>query len=215
MNPSNTILIDFDALVDYKVGLIQMFKAYKNRINQKLINQNYLNLTTEQLCMEHMYSVEDIAKKVFQPNIQNIYKDLLEEFLNGEYESDIYKCSALTNQVKVVKAFATSNIVDFTILCKNKVQEKFINEFPFMRNHTKVENRNSINITPYGRITIGYIQDAIEFDKPIMKNFLVSNFRENFEPDNQNLLLKNYIVKLMDVNKFQIFESYLFDKPKG
>lgn len=192
-----------------------MLDAHKNRVNRDLINENYLKLSMEQLRLKHIYSVEDITKNIFIPDIQNVYEDLVTEFLNGEYEEDIYKCSSLTNQIRTLKAFAMSESIDYTILCENKVQEKFINNIKETVGHTIVDSRSNVDIKPYGRIVVGYVQDLADFKEPIMKNFLVANFRENFEPTAEHTLLGNYIIPLMDVNKFQIFEAYLLNKPKG
>lgn len=199
----NSLLIDFDAIVDYKIGIINLFR----KLNANNINEEYVYLhDLDFFKLDHIYSTEDIVKKALSENVRDDYERLTEEFLHGEYEADIYKLSTPTVVANMIRGYQlTGNIIKMDILCYTDKQKAFINKV--LPNVSTITKEN-IDLDQYGRIILGYIKSLKLFENPVMKNFLIVNFRENFEENDNEVLKAEYILPIMDLNKFGMIDSY-------
>lgn len=207
----NTLLIDFEAIVDYKIGIINLFK----KLHAKNINEEYIyKHDTNFFKIDHIYSIEDIIKKSLSEDVRDNYETLTNEILYGEYESDIYVLSVPTVVANLVRTYyQTGGTVKTDILCYTEKQKLFI-EKALPGVSIIVSNRENVDIGPYGRIILGYTKSLKDFKDPVMKDFLIVNFRENFEIEDEAILKAEYTLPIMDLNKIGIIDSYNdFEKP--
>lgn len=203
---TNGILVDFDAVVDYKIGIINLFKCIKLKKN---INREYVfTHNMDFFKIEHIYSVEDIIRKSLSENNKDFYKKLTKEFISGEYEYDIYQISPLTLVSRLIRTYKnTDGMIEFDVLCYSKNQERIIHEKIGKDIPTIVTTRESIDLNKYGRIILGYIEYIKDFTDVTMKDILVVNFRENFEENNEKVLKSDYFLPYI-LNKFSVVDSY-------
>lgn len=92
------------------------------------------------------------------------------------------------------------------VLCKDGYQERIIKHyFPWVSVITAP--RSKVNTLHFTRVIIGDVYHTLEFTDPVTVDFMVLGFRENFSKEDPNLLPKEVLVQVGDVNTFTIVEK--------
>lgn len=202
----NSVLIDFDAIVDYKIGLVRFFK--RNEYRMEHLNKDYINNSTDRFRIDRIFNVEDIVKLALDQYAAQNYEELTKQFLNSEHEFDIYTFSTFTAVYRMAKVLiSNSEVMKLTIYCRNKTQKQFI-DIILPKANVILCDPKKVDLSVYGKLILGRIESLDEFNKPNMMNISIVGFRENFEKDNPKNLKLKYIATYGDTNEFTIVDSY-------
>lgn len=186
----NRVLFDFESIVDLKISYLK-----------KVLKLN--DLQVEELKFERMYSVEDIMKYLKNQEID------MEEYMHpSDPVFTSFKTLADTYQN------GSNGLIKPTVLCKDGIQQRIIKDsIPNIK--ILVGSRNKVKTIRFSRIAIGNIIDALDFRDPITVDFMILNYRENFDKNN-SFLLNTSVLGVCDVNRFTVAKSYTeIQDPEG
>lgn len=186
----NRILFDFESIVDLKISYLK-----------KVLNLNKLQV--EELKFEHMYSQEDIM-----------------QYLNGkevDEEKYLHPESPVFTSLKLLADTyqnGSNGLVKPTVLCKDGIQQRIIKDsIPNIK--TLVGLRKQVKTIRFSRIAIGNILNVLDFRDPITVDFMILNYRENFDKNN-SFLLNTSALGVCDVNRFSVAKAYTeIQDPEG
>lgn len=204
---NNSILFDFDSIIDIKIGFIKYLK--KNFPDSKMINHLFINNDDDFLKYYHVDIYNDMIEMCFQgltkENTHKIYKEAIEK----DYE-EIISLSPQTTMAMLINRYkiAGEGAIRSTVLCKNQIEKQYISNILPGTSVRIEKDRQSTDFSNYGRIVCAYCDHALEFNDPRAMNFLILNFRENFEEDKPNQLTIKMIAELGDVNEFEYCLAY-------
>lgn len=186
----NRILFDFESIVDLKISYLK-----------KVLKLN--NSQVEELKFERMYNSGDIMKYL---NHQEVNMD---EYIHpSEPVFTSFKLLADTYQN------GTNGLVKPIVLCKDGIQQRIIKD-SIQNIKTIVGSRNKVKTIRFSRIAIGNVSDALEFRDPVTVDFMILNYRENFDKSN-SFLLDSSILGICDVNRITIAKAYTeIQDPEG
>lgn len=186
----NRILFDFESIVDLKISYLKKFLKLND-------------LQVEELKFERMYSTEDIMEYLQGQEVD------MEEYL---HPSDPVFTSFKT--LTDVYQNESNGLVKPTVLCKDGIQQRIIKDsIPNVK--ILVGSRNKVKTIRFSRIAIGNITNVLEFRDPITVDFMVLNYRENFDKNN-SFLLNPSVLGVCDVNRFTVAKAYTeIQDPEG
>lgn len=223
----NSILIDFDALIDYKVGAINVLKQFYG--HSKLINHEFINSIDKQSLIPYHISEGDPFKECLMEDAQDSSDIILDEIRTDKrFLHTVFQESPATSVAVLVRNYLalgdiSVKIIAFNKLAKNKDFEASVciykdacEEF-LLKNHINTalvkfaikETRGRIDIRNYGRIMTDTSKHALEFGDPSAKSFVVLDYRENFTViDNKMALNPELVLMFGDVNKLGYCNAY-------
>lgn len=181
----NRILFDFESIVDLKLSMI------KRKIFEK------------------GYPIQDFELNEYKMKRMFINTDIL----NGiEYSYDEYihpDYPVFTGMKTLIEAYQkeATGIIYPVVLCKDGFQQRIIKE-TFRNIKILVGSRDNVNTLNFSRIVLSELDHALEFKDPTTVDFMILNFRENFDKNNMELLNPEILAFLGDVNTFTIAKAY-------
>lgn len=182
----NRVLFDFEALIDMKISYLISYTDRRDSLEDLKFRRMFDN-TSILDGLEIKQEDFDHPKRIVFTSM----KTLLEEYhnLNGEIISKV--------------------------LCKDEYQERIIKHyFPWASVITAP--RGKVNTLNFTRIILGDSAHTLEFTDPVTVDFLILAFRDNFSKEDADLLPKEVLIGIGDVNSFTIAKPYLeFQDPVG
>lgn len=181
-------LFDFESIVDLKLSYLKEYYA----------NQGYILVDYQfnYFKYKRIYDTTDVLTGIVGKDEEvNLDGPLYPVFTSMK--------SLIENCLKA------GDIMDITVLCKDKFQERIIKEaFPKACPKTLIGPRNRVKVINFARIAVGEAKHCLEFRDPVTVDFMILNYRENFQKGNMELLDKELLVKVGDINQFTIVDAY-------
>ena len=120
---SNSILFDFDSLVDKELSIIQWLRGeYKGKKLNGISDRIFFG-TIDEFKFKRIYGVEDVFKSMV---IGMDYRDVITAF-RDKYERDILRYAHPTDMQRLIRAYSTvgnGNVIKTTVRCSNNIQQK-------------------------------------------------------------------------------------------
>lgn len=112
-----------------------------------------------------------------------------------------------TSMMKLLDNYLEMEDIKVKVLCKDEYQERIIKKY-FPKASTIKGTRDKVNWKNFTRIILGDCMHALEFKYPVATDFMILSFRDNFIPENAQLLPKDILSKVADINTITIVNPY-------
>ena len=73
--------------------------------------------------------------------------------------------------------------------------------------------RKDVDMSNYGRLVVGTIDHALEYELEEPKSILILNYRDNFIDKNCTQLKPELIIKFGDIHDINVAQAYRLDAP--
>lgn len=228
----NSILIDFDCLLDYKIGGVRILRDYYS--DSPLIDKQFLDNMTED---DYLIAYHNTEGDPFKAALSDEAKDSSDNILNEirtRYPEKIIDYSPPTLLNSFIKLCLENGDIKITINLFNPLTEKLedsikdkfisenreflrINEIDSGRTGFSFKETREIDLRNYARIMTDTSKHALAFGDPSVKSFVVLDYRENFTIiDGKRVLDPELIYMFGDVNKIEYCNAYnLLESPEG
>lgn len=197
----NRVLFDFYSIVDKRISVIMGMLHYKQDTNKEKIDRIL------ELILENGFDKIDDMKKAHMENfkIRDIYAEIFDYPIP---EESYLSHSVLTSMRTLLDEYIKTNgLIKPVVLCENETQVQFIkNTFP--KATYILGGKSSVDTSNFTRIIVSTPEDVEKFKDPIMVDFVVLNYRENFIDDKYNLD-PMFLIKYGDVNSFTIATAHV------
>lgn len=211
-------IVTFNQIIDTDLGLLQM-------INNKYHNTNtfYWSLLEAQAKLKlgllynrkHSNPLTVIAKD--RDNIE-LLDEYYDQFMKEEYVA-ILKESIITRLYNAVKEFTLNSYVQVTIVCKNSLEENYLNKIDkdLSSKCSIVVDKNGysslLKDDKYSPVYIKNVEDSIPLlDKLKGRSIFIADYRFNFEDDERTKFINNYQEVLGAISNVRVYNIY--DKEK-
>lgn len=202
----NSILIQFDFMIDLDVAL---FKLIKNKYNNKdIINQDIININNEKEIISLMINRTCInpLELFIKGDTKDLYKDFMnnveleKELLNEAMASDIFGL--------MITFMKEASSVDITVLCKNQLESDFIKNLNNSLNTIIVNDYKTIDLSKYTVLYLKYFSSIMSFGNVAGKHIYVANARYNMDKEYDNNLDTALSILYGDVNILHTIDLY-------
>lgn len=124
-------------------------------------------------------------------------------------EEDYYhpKRLVFTSMMKLLNNYLAMEDIKVKVLCKDEYQERIIKRY-FPKAPIIKGTRDKVNWKNFTRIILGDCRHTLEFKYPVATDFMILSFRDNFIPENAQLLPKEILTKVADINTITIVNPY-------
>lgn len=218
-NYDNSILIDFNMIIDMDYGLIKLMNDKYSK--SKYVLSFMLDLPDDILL--HTLTIREQRNPIFDfinSKYENQSDNLYEQFMDQEI-ARIYEYAQPTDLLNLVRAYLKTDAIDVTVFCKNQQEQLLINKYlnPSENLHVIVSIIEDINISKFDSIYIKYYEDFLKFKNLQAKNLYTANCKYNLEKDKKDpipLLSVSGIIG--GSNKISLIDLYSIDqinKPIG
>lgn len=200
----NSILVDFDSLIDTDLGLLRLIKNEYN--NPKYLDSDYLNNVEYNVLVYSLVKREN--ENPLTLVVKDNYIDSIEELRNQFFRDDykkILKQSGETNLVSLIKQYIYSNQIDVTVLCKNKEEEAIIKNIYDKIKIIVENNYSNISIDKYDCLFFKKAKDLLKLKNVKVKNIYICNYNFNLQKNSDKLI---DLEGLEEVNEIYIIDAY-------
>lgn len=214
----NSILFDFDSLIDKEISLIKYFIG-EYRDNVFILD--FMDMTkarsmnNDNLRFERLYGSDDLFRSLLQhQSHKDQYEELIKQFFNRDQKDIFTKGYAFQTTMPIlISAYKkTGNgIIKTAVRCDNQDQVDYLKNIDRDIN-VFISERKDVNMSLYGRLFVGNWQTALEYEYEEPKSIVVLNFRENFDKKDSTILKPELIINLGDVNKIEIASAFREDE---
>ena len=214
----NSILFDFDSIIDKEISLIKYFIAeYRENIfmAEFMDLPKAIGMNDDNFRYERIYGSEDLFRSLL---LNQTHKDSYEELINKFFERDqkeIYKrgYAYKTTMSILISAYkkAGNGVIRTAIRCDNQDQLDYIKSID-RDTIAFISDRKSVDMSKYTRLFVGNWNSALEYTLEEPKSIVVLNFRENFDKQDSTILNPELIINLGDINKIEIASAYREDE---
>lgn len=227
----NSVLFDFWSIVDKEITAMnfltssdlshkdvqEAFYDFKYHVMNPSNNRKVL----ENLEWHRMFGVRDLFEEALEFAMEKTNRTTLSQtasqFLQtvwNMYEKDIlfgdkYRYPVMTKCINLLNAYhvAGSGVVTTTVHCTSENQKNFIRRLD-KKTNIVVEKYEELDLSKYGRLVIGEVENAIRYNPKEPKSIVLLNFRKNFEEENIEIPKKELIARFGDIHSIEIIEAY-------
>ena len=214
----NSILFDFDSIIDKEISLIKYFIG---EYRENLFMAEFMDLpkaigmSDDNFKYERIYGSEDLFRPfLFNQNHKNAYEELINKFFERD-QKEIYErgYAYKTTMPILISAYkkAGNGIIRTAIRCDNQYQLDYIKSID-RDTIAFISDRKSVDMSKYTRLFVGNWSSALEYILEEPKSIVVLNFRENFDKQDSTILNPELIINLGDINKIEIASAYREDE---
>lgn len=213
----NSILFDFDSIVDREISLLKFFyKVYGDSVHMDNFMDigQIIGVSDDTLKFERMYGKESMFRKLLikQEN-KDMYEKLIELFFDRD-QKDIFEtgCAFITAMITMISAYkkAGNGVIRTAVRCDNQNQVDFLHTID--RDIVAfVSKREDVNMGKYGRFIVGHYSSALEYKLDEPKSILILNFRENYNAEDNTLLNPELVINLGDIHDIRVISAYQED----
>ena len=214
----NSILFDFDSLIDKEISLIKYFIG---EYRENLFMQDFMDLhkamsmNNDNLRFERLYGSKDLFQSLLlHQEHKDQYEELIKQFFNRDQRDIFEKGYAFKTTMPIlISAYkkAGNGVIRTAVRCDNQDQVNYLKSIDRDMN-VFISERKDVNMSIYGRIFVGNWQTALEYEYEEPKSIVVLNFRENFDTKDSTILKPELIINLGDVNKIEIASAFREDE---
>lgn len=227
----NSMLFEFDSIIDMELSVVHFIqKNYDTMQNPKWFDKSVLYQSDDVLKPMQIYNDNayklPVLKNIFKPEykknriIESVYSIILKRYYKDILNENIVVYTAMKKYIKTCFSTAKEAGIRIGIVCSADEEKDLLSRiFPGI---TIIQGqRNEIDLSLYGRIVIGDIKTLYKYidknkEHPGAKNFLILNYRKNFEKEDSSLLIARIVVIFKDVNEFEIANTYIgIEAPEG
>lgn len=199
----NTILVEFDFIIDLDLAMIKFIRDNYN--NPEYVNQDTINITDDNVLIYKLLYRNTInpLELLFNNDIDptNLYYEILDNDKLLDYATPADTFGLLITFLR------EATFIDITILCKNEEQRNFINKLNSNLKTIIANNKKSIDLDKYTVVYLKYYVNAIEYDNINGKHIYIANARYNMDETNpkepiyaiSNLIADTNIIHTMDL----------------
>lgn len=217
----NTVLFDFDSIMDIKVGVTDFVKqmVLSGALSDKFFDMEIIKNSDRNFFKQfHASEMENVFYKIFnknevsEENANSIYRDTLSK----NHEEIINKYSPVTTMAELIQAYdkTADKSVKTTVLCKSEDEKLYIeHNFPDIAIY--YSKREDADISEYTRIVVSDIMDIKKFKNVDAKQILVLAYADNFEVIHVgksetpfNVLKPSIIMSYGTNNEFEVADPY-------
>lgn len=213
----NSILFDFDSIVDIELSLLKFFYGiyrHSSYMDTFMDIHRLVGMSDDTLKFERMYGTESIFKKLL---VRQEDKDRYETLINLFFERDqkdifdggyAFKTAMLT----IISAYkkAGNGLIKTAVRCDNQHQVDFLHSID--RDIVAfISNREDVFMSKYGRLIVGHYSSALEYNFEEPKSILILNFRENYNAKDNTLLNPELVINLGDIHDIRVISAYQED----
>lgn len=214
----NSILFDFDSIIDKEISLIKYFIG-EYRDNEFIIDFMNINkaisMNNDNLRFERIYGSEDLFKSLLNHQAhKEVYEELIDQFFERDQKEIFEKGYAYKTTMPIlISAYkkAGNGIIRTAVRCDNQYQVDYIKSLD-RDNVAFISERQDVDMGKYGRLFIGNWSSALDYNLEEPKSIVVLNFRENFDKKDSTILNPELIINLGDINKIEIVSAYREDE---
>lgn len=216
----NSIIFDFDSIIDIEASLIKYFTRRDMRDYIPMITFIDMNkallLNDDNIKFERLYGKEDLfSSLLLNPDHKKVYRELIQKFFERDQKEILEGGFAFKTSMPILLTAykkAGNGIIKTAVRCDNQDQADFIHRDIDSSINTIIATRDKVDMDKYGTLIVGYYGDALEYSIDDPKIIEVLSFRENFDKDNSTMLNPELIINLGDVNDIKIISAYREDE---
>ena len=216
----NSIIFDFDSIIDIEASLIKYFTRLDMRDYIPMITFIDMNkallLNDDNIKFERLYGKEDLfSSLLLNPDHKKVYRELIQKFFERDQKDILEGGFAFKTSMPILLTAykkAGNGIIKTAVRCDNLDQVDFIHREIDSSINTIIATRDKVDMDKYGTLIVGYYADALEYNIDDPKIIEVLSFRENFDKDNSTMLNPELIINLGDVNDIKIISAYREDE---
>ena len=203
----NILLVEFDFVIDIDLGLYKYFTDKLSNIEG--INKEILSIDNDiirELVLLNRYRPNPLDlfidssdnDKLYNMliNTEDIYKDILYNYANA------YDTFGL-----MVTFLKEASSVDLDILCRNKIEEDFIESLNPMVPTIVCENKKNINLSNYTALYIKFFKNARDYAPILGKHIYIPTAKYSMD-ENENRVNTELVVEFGDVNIIHLIDLY-------
>lgn len=219
----NSILFDFDTVVDMKLSLLNWFKN-KHKGNIEFFSKDFINLPLEDHKFKRIHGIRDILvsavnQEVSDEDVDVVYK-MCDNVLTSawrDFEKELLENAILTDVYHLIRGYnaAGEGTIKAVVRCDTNAQSNFIHKFISKDIMTIVQDRSDVDMGKYGRLVTGYYANAYKYKLMEPKSILVANYRENFARNDITLLNPELVINLGDINDIAVISVYREEEIKS
>lgn len=213
---TNSILFDFDSIIDKQISIIKFLKGEYHTIDDVNFYDKEKVAIMDDTYMQfrRMYGPEDLFKSIItDPKLKESSDNLLELLFDRD-QNDIFSGgyahkTAMTSLLTAYKRTGNGT-VRTAVRCDNEYQESFIKQIaPDIS--IELSPRSKVDMSKYGRLVVGNYMSALQYILGGPKSILILNFRENYSDESTLLLKPELIISLGDIHDIGIISAYKED----
>lgn len=214
-NFDNSVLAEFDTLIDVDVGILRLIK---NKYNNPKFFKDYIVTGEDDFfkALSLMRKEYNIIERVIEDQYKENSNSLLKEMYEKHYE-EILNLSIKTSILPLMKMYTNCKAIAKTlIMCKNEIEKKYISNLK-LGLATEIIPNYDINVKDYSAIFIKDITNLkiyTEGDKTVDGcYFYLSDYRFNYidmEKDGEKykILKPDYLALLPKTSFLFTVEPY-------
>lgn len=159
--------------------------------------------------ISYLISYTDTNESLEDLKFRRLYdfSSILDGIEVNEEEYHHPKNIVFTSMMKLLDNYLEMEDIKVKVLCKDEYQERIIKKY-FPKAPTIKGTRDKVNWKNFTRIILGDCTHALEFKYPVATDFMILSFRDNFIPENAQLLPKDILSKVADINTITIVNPY-------
>lgn len=216
MNKDNSLLVDFEMVVDLDLAMFKLIREKYN--NPEYVDQAFIHMNDEKeiirrlMYRKHINPLEIIMPNVDSTKLYNQFRyDKLDELLQYANATDIFGL--------MITLIKEASSVDITILCENKLEEEFLHKLNHNINiygiKTIVKEPANVITKLYSAIYIKYLSKLFLFKKPQGCYIYLANAGYNIGKDFKNADLLLYYIDINIIKCVDLYRSINYQYKEG
>lgn len=209
----NSILFDFDSLLDKELTLIQwMKKRYRDEELANFDKHKLLYTPIDKFKFMRVYGADDAFEQIIT---NDKFKDKHSEVLNiimENNEKDILTEEFVypTSMQNLLRAYkkAGDGVIKTAVRCDNEIQVDYIKQSIYSDIRIELCKRSEVDMSMYARLIVGNYKSALEYELKEPKSILVVNFRENFTMNDITILNPELVISLGDIHDIEAISAF-------
>lgn len=215
----NSVLFDFDSLLDFKVGCTLVLKEFYS--GSSYVDEEFLSMEDQHSLMQYHIGAGDPFKRSLKCLSDEDVKSLYEEIKRSpDYISFILDHSPITLMQRLLKNYRVNNIIKTKILldttgytseqdtyieaCTGYLKKKIDKECTLVKSP-----RSNENLVEFGRIISDTCAHIFDFGDMSAKSIMVLDYKENFTIIDKKVTLDpEFVLMYGDVNKLEYCTAF-------
>lgn len=215
----NSILFDFDSVIDIEASLIKYFTRPENRDYIPMLEffdmNKALMLTDDNIKYERLYGKVGLFESLLLSTAhKQVSRELMMKFFERDQTDVLNGFAFKTSMSILLTAYkkAGNGVIKTAVRCDNQNQADFIHREIDKTIATIISTRDKVDMDKYGTLIVGYYADALEYAIDDPKIIEILNFQENFDSNDSTMLNPELIINLGDVNDIKVISAYREDE---
>ena len=200
----NRVLVDFETLIDLDLAIWRYLNDKYN--NSSFLDQSLMSLNENQVksLMIHRQPSNPLEILIPGQDVKNMYYEIV-----NDNETELLKYATPYDILRLFITFIESaSFADFNILCRNKIEKKFIiNLNPVFESYILISDRSNFDLSDYNMLYTKYFAYCLVYPPFEGITIYIANAQYNMLEDTSTIdpaLLE----KFYDVNVIKTMDLY-------